>query len=549
MSDSNGNVFSRRRLLTGGAAIAAAAALPKVPARAQAPARWRRYNVMSSAGQQMLVYYQNAIKAMLALPPSDPRNWYRLAFTHYLDCPHMNWWLFPWHRGFTGWAEQIVRRFSGSDQFAFPYWDWTAYPQVPASMFQGLLTPSNPAFIPTLGAFQSAFQPALGATTYWQGAQLQQLQQRGINSNSVLWTQITDPTNENFPVFFPASGGGSSYPRVRNPNPQLDCKAGPAVSPPVLKSAMAAQDYMTFSSGQSANHSQAAKTFGILENMSHNKVHNDTGGIVSGISQGQCVTQANVGGFMQAFLSPVDPLFYLHHSNIERLWTAWTAAQIAGGSTSYLPPKGPQYDQWASEPFLFFVDAAGNPVKQNRAGDYATVGGFSYDYQPGSVGAAVNGAKLLGGRRRLPVRRFVGETVPAAGMLGGAQGARVAVRLQPALLQLARTNAAQELIVKVEVPAPHLMRGQSLDILASTGASGPWVPVGSLTPFGHIMIDGNVVVTLPLTPTLTALRSRNQLRSGGALQFKAVVPAAGGALLGASAEQEVPVLSVVVEAH
>ena len=89
----------------------------------------------------MLGYYQTAIQAMLQLPPSDPRNWYRLAFQHYLDCPHGNWWLFPWHRAFTGWAEEIVRRFSGFDHFAFPYWDWTASSQVPAAMAQGYSRP------------------------------------------------------------------------------------------------------------------------------------------------------------------------------------------------------------------------------------------------------------------------------------------------------------------------------------------------------------------------------------------------------------------------
>jgi len=551
MSDSKKMPVSRRGLLTGGAAVAAAAILPRTPARAQTPARWRRYNVMSPQGQQMLSYYQTAIKQMLALPPSDPRNWYRLAFTHYLDCPHMNWWLYPWHRAFTGWAEQIVRRFSGFEGFAFPYWDWTANPQVPASMYQGVLTPGSGAFIQNIGTFQSAFQPALAGTTYWQGAQLAQLQARGINSNAILWDQITNPSNENFPVFFPASGGGATYPQVRNPNPILDCKAAPAVSPTTLKAAMAPQDYMTFSSGASANHSLPAQTFGLLESAAHNKVHNDTGGIVNAMSQGTCTYQSNIGGFMQAFLSPVDPLFYLHHSNIERLWTAWTAAQ-GSGNPNVLPPKGPQYDKWALEQFLFFVDASGNPVTRTRAGDYTTVGIFGYDYQPGSVGARRGPSPLLGGRRRLPVRRFVGEVVRSPGMLTAGSGGAVAVKLQPALLQLARPNSSQELIVKVEVPAPHLARGQSLDIVASTTPGGPAVAVGSFSPFGHLMLQGNVVITLPLGPALAELRGRKQLATGGYLHFRAMVPASAAsapAMLGAAAPQEVPVLSVVVEAH
>jgi len=165
MKSRNENGMTRRALLAGGAALAVAAALPGSRVWAQPPARYRRYNVASPEGQAMLVSYEQAVRALLKLPPSDPRNWYRLAFQHYLDCPHGNWWLFPWHRGFTGWAEEIVRQASGNPDFAFPFWDWTANPEVPAAMTVGALTPADPAFIQDINAFTQAFQPALAATT------------------------------------------------------------------------------------------------------------------------------------------------------------------------------------------------------------------------------------------------------------------------------------------------------------------------------------------------------------------------------------------------
>jgi tyrosinase len=547
MSDKS--TVSRRGLVAGGIALAAASTLPKVPARAQAPARWRRYNVASPQGQQMLAYYKTAMDNMLRLPPSDPRNWYRLAFQHYLDCPHGNWWLFPWHRGFTGWAEQIVRRFSGNDSFAFPYWDWTANPEVPVAMRGQGFFPSGPPFLPNVAAFQAAFQGVLANSGYWQGPQLKELQARSLPSNAALWDQITNPLNPQWPSFFPASGGGKNYPNVRNPNPGFDCRTAKAVSAQTLAQAMAAQDYATFSSPPTTQHSAVAG-FAILEGQPHNNVHNNVGGIVYQQQGAQCGPNfSNTGGIMQAFLSPSDPLFYLHHSNIDRLWDAWTRQQIAAGRTNY-QPQGTAFTRWAQEPFLFFVDANGAPVTQNQAGYYARIGQFNYDYQPGSAGQS---SPLLGIRRRPRVRRFPGERPRPAPAAAPGGGSRVAVRLQPALLQLAGAGSGQQLLAKVTVRLPMLERGQVVRILVDTGAPGEAVEAGTISLFGHGMVHGPLAVTVGLADALAALGRRNALRPNGYLYFRAVVAdggkAEGGQQFTAQRELDVPVDAVVVEAH
>ena len=557
MTSCNENGMTRRALLVGGAALAAAAALPGSRMWAQPPARYRRYNVASAEGQAMLVSYEQAVRALLKLDPSDPRNWYRLAFQHYLDCPHGNWWLFPWHRGFTGWAEEIVRQASGNPDFAFPFWDWTANPEVPASMSVGALTPANSAFIQDINAFTAAFQPALAATTYWQGPQLQQLQDRNIGSNAVLWDQLTNPANNQWPAFFPAQGGGQNFPNVRNPSRQLDCVTAKAVSAATLAAAMASQEYMTFSSPEAQQHSDMVG-FAILEGQPHNNVHNNTGGVVHEVENGQCSQNyTNTGGFMQAFLSPVDPLFYLHHSNIDRLWTVWTQMQTANGNPNILPPAGQPYDQWAAEPFLFFVQPDGTPVTQTQAGDYATIGQFNYDYGQGSTGAPPQTELRAAPGRRPPVQRFAGETPPpSAGKLlaTGSVGA-TAVRLTPALLKLTRPDARQQLIAKVTLAFPDVPRGQTVSVFVHTGDPAGSVEVGRVSMFGHAMNHGLLTVTLPLGEAVKALRRRNPLPSGGFLHFHATVPAeAVGAHHGVAQRTEakplaILVQSVIVEAH
>lgn len=46
-----------------------------------------------------------------------------------------------------------------------------------------------------------------------------------------------------------------------------------------------------------------------------------------------------IGGIMSTMQSPIDPIFWLHHSNIDRLWVAWVAA----GGNRKMPAKTNSY--------------------------------------------------------------------------------------------------------------------------------------------------------------------------------------------------------------
>lgn len=548
MSGTTEIVVSRRNLIVGGAAIAAASTLPKIPARAQGPAKWRRYNVNSSTGQMMMGHYATAIKAMLKLPPSDARNWYRTAFVHYLDCPHGNWWLLPWHRAITGWMERMVRELSGFEQFAMPYWDWTADPSIPPIMQQGVLNPSNDAFIQKYSNFKAAMLPALNGTDYFTpgSPRNNELIQRpgSMATSDQLWAGIEN-TSEGA-TFFPWP---NAYPNVRNPNPNLDCVAGPDVSAETVGKALSLQTFDTFASPPAANHS-AFSGFGPLENYPHNNVHNNTGGVVAPGTVGNCNPNAstNTGGFMQAFLSPTDPLFFLHHSNLDRLWVAWTAQNAQNPNVL---PVGAEFQNWASEPFLFFSDENGNYVSENQAGYYRNTDLFNYDYQPGTFGP--NAAPAAALRGRPPVRRFASEVPPAAAarqLLPAAARAATAVRLQPGLIQATRGAAARTLFAKVTLALPHHRRGDMFRVMVHTGNPAGSVEAGHIRLFGHTGGHGLATFIIPIGDAVGQLARRGPLRANGFLHFRAVGPGDGGHhQLAARAEQEIPVHSVLVEAH
>lgn len=517
----------RRTLLAGAAAVTGVAALGGGAAMAAPKARYRRYNVASPEGAKMLDSYKKAITAMLALPPDDPRNWYRHALTHTIDCPHGNWWFVVWHRGYVGWFEQVCRDLSGDPDFTFPYWDWTANPQVPAVMFDGVLNPNDPAYIPSLQAFNAQFGPVLD--TFWNSltpTQNGQLLIRGLRFPADL---LFDIGPKGGPMFFPRGSARGSTPA----RPGFDDITNNAVSPWMLDNALAPRDFISFASPKTFYHGSITG-FGVLEGQPHNKVHNCTGGIWTDPNG-----QTTYGdGFMQSNLSPVDPLFFLHHSNIDRLWDVWTRKQQGYGyptlpdnNPNALDPKG-DLGRWQAEPFVFFSDAKGQtlPAQKQLAGYYATIGEFDYDYQPGS-GEQVVPPKPPGGKLKAaaPSQKFA-ATLKVPGKTSLAAGD---VAVPAALLTQAAQPAGPRLFATITVELSPFEHGQDLAVLVNTpegqafDATSPGF-VTTLSMFGNHIVQRPVTFTVPLSKPLAALNGQKLLRAGQPLNIRLARLGSGG---------------------
>lgn len=95
-----------------------------------------------AANDPIIQTYKDAVNAMKSLPLSDGRNWTRQAQIHNDHCSHGNWYFLPWHRAYLLYFERICRELTGNQDFALPYWNWTANPSIP-TVFWGA---SNPLF-------------------------------------------------------------------------------------------------------------------------------------------------------------------------------------------------------------------------------------------------------------------------------------------------------------------------------------------------------------------------------------------------------------------
>jgi tyrosinase len=477
--------FTRRRFIGTGTALLGASALPFAPARAQT-SKYIRYNATSAEGQTMLGYYATAIQKMMDLPPTDARNWFRNAFIHTLDCPHMNWWFFVWHRGYLGWFEQTVREMSGHDDFAFPYWDWSqtggAQPGycIPTPMLSGVLTPISDAYgkyMSSFDVFYKYLNPAMEA--FWKtlsDKQMAALKIRKMDDLPALWKQVEAGMFQVTP--------NARY--LRTGNSCLDENTQGAVAASNVDDGLSAPTFAQFNSGACAQHSLMGSTYGILESQPHNLTHNNVGGY-------QYVPNADVG-VMADNLSPIDPLFFLHHANMDRLWDVWTRKQ----QSCKLPtlPQGADWTAYSSEQFMFYVNVQDQPVTQTDAGSYVDMKQFGYTYQPGT------GEDMIG---QCPTNLVAGLKT---NVKGAVKGGVATLAVAPTALKASRGHPA---VAKVQVPYPATAdapRSFSVLVNAPPGntdasATSPYY-AGSIAFFGFMpgMVGMKATFEVALTKAL-----------------------------------------------
>jgi hypothetical protein len=142
--------FTRRRFLTTTAGAAAgltffgSSLLDPEKVFAATPLVRRDVGGMN-AYDPILVSYGKAIKAMQALPNTNPLSWAYQAAIHWTTlpgplqpgwdtCQHGNYFFWSWHRMYLYWFERIVRKMCGDPCWTLPYWPWDSLTerQIPA---------------------------------------------------------------------------------------------------------------------------------------------------------------------------------------------------------------------------------------------------------------------------------------------------------------------------------------------------------------------------------------------------------------------------------
>ncbi|MDQ3740559.1 MAG: tyrosinase family protein, partial [Actinomycetota bacterium] len=249
-------------------------------------------------------YYALAVREMQKRQPTDPTSWIYQANIHgswdqvppgadWNQCQHASWWFLPWHRMYIFQFEAIVRaaviQLDGPEDWALPYWNYSRpypYNTLPPALRSPTMDDGTPNAL------------------YVPHPKRNPLPAPGINGGAQLTATTVDPTVAmNTPNFSPPPA--SSFGGGKLPQPQ---------------------------------HFDSAT--GALEGRPHNGVHVAVGG-----SSNPEAPQGNWGWMTDPNMAARDPVFWLHHSNIDRLWAHWNqAGHPDAGDQNWLDQTFPLYD-------------------------------------------------------------------------------------------------------------------------------------------------------------------------------------------------------------
>lgn len=282
----------------------------------------------------------------------------------YNQCPHRNWWFLPWHRAYLYFFERILRWAANKPTLTVPYWDYS--------------DPDRPD--------ARELPPVFRAPTT-------NGQQDGPPNSLYLPETVT---------FLDAQGGMQVFPMRDGPlnlgltqlTERITSRA--ALLKKTFATAVPAQAADCFGSLRACDTTCGCRS-GALESIPHNQVHNAIGG-ASAVMVGGGLR----GGFMGDVTTAArDPIFWLHHAQIDRFWASWVALGDGRGN-----PTDPD---WLNQTFTF-IDVGENgqptPVSITPQGllDPAALG-YKYDslIQPPAAPPPVRMVSLLSGQSFRPL--------------------------------------------------------------------------------------------------------------------------------------------------
>lgn len=272
----------------------------------------------------------------------DERSYAYWARIHANNCQH-GWEEFlTWHRIYLYLFEQRLQDIDTS--VTLPYWDWTLYDQDWNTL--GVDTGTIPTAYQCVvtDAVLAELKGKIPAATL---AQLTAIKDQPFNSGPRLFkgAKIPYPGDKasDEAIIAALQNANPLWHRFRWPGGDATIIFENYPRPQDIENILAIDSFFPFGSGSTDDH-----FFGALENV-HNLLHNFSGGINPNYDPNANPPdplQPQTGSMVSAGVTAFDPIFWGHHSNVDRLWDAWQQRH---------PGVGPDNPDAVLPPFAFNV--------------------------------------------------------------------------------------------------------------------------------------------------------------------------------------------------
>ncbi len=259
-----------------------------------------------------------------------------------IDQVHWSWFFLPWHRAYLWFLERqianVITSILGEDgsKFALPYWDWITHKEIPNTRDRAGTNTPSPLFGYDLARENMVKNDGLGFDNLalWDGYRKPSLQEPTMDPRNERTIDSKEHIEETILYMSP------QYVQYML---ELDFEdfAGKAVPP---QAAIPTSDGM-----------------GVLEHYPHNNGHDWVGSRIG--------KNRDMGTLRYAAL---DPIFFMHHANIDRIWSWYRGAQPDPNA-----PWGANKYIWGKQPYTF-TDIDGSPVTVTVADIIMTMTNVNY---------------------------------------------------------------------------------------------------------------------------------------------------------------------------
>jgi len=283
--------------------------------------------------------------------PTTPLPTSQIQGLYWNQCQHGSWYFLPWHRGYLMALERQLRQdivaLGGPSTWALPYWNY----------FGGT------------GGKQYVMPPAFAKTTLPDG------------SPNALYVKMRYGPDTNSKIYIPTAAGEAAHPNDPNfgyGEVTTDCMQNTiytgsnSVTPP------------PGFGGPQSSFAHNGSPHGNCESNPHDLVHVYSGGGIS---------NTNYGLMSDPGTAALDPIFYLHHCNIDRMWAVWNASGKAN----------PTAAAWLNGPTTrkFVMPGAGGTPWYYTPAQVRNLSTLNYTYLPLTALAAASAAPAAMLARRL----------------------------------------------------------------------------------------------------------------------------------------------------